>query len=575
MGRTQAVLHSDNTREEVLRTTQKKVSEPASPSQPREAGLGVDAPGADASAPPQHDTVVVALDSLLRVTSWNRAAERLYGIAAADVVGMPFGDYVSCDPRPAVRRRGRRRPTEAIGLVDGPATHVAHSGRMVAVRVSLVTCRRGGERHYLAVINDDTEYVELAASLRERLEFEMLLSELSARFNRLSEADVDGEIELWLGRLVEMLDVESSTFSELTGGGLTVTHSYAVAGVEPYPRGVVGDGALPWLVQEYSAGRLVTLSRIPDDLPAHAVNERRHLTEYGVKAGIGIPVSIAGSLVCVLAFGAMRRPRAWSKELISRLNLAADVFAHAIMRRQSKQRLQQKQQELAHLGRVASMGELASVIAHEIDQPLTAVVSNVEAVRHMLQAEVPDLGEAEEGLKEAVDSAMRISEIVKRERRLLRKSDEGLGLVDLNEVVREIELFVRAEARQFGAKVALELVPGLPVVPGNPVQLQQVALNLARNGLQAMKGQPAATRALTIRTTAGTAEVTLSVTDHGPPVPESLLQLMFEPFYTTKPEGLGMGLPISKSIVDGHGGHVRATRNQGRGLTVSVSIPRK
>jgi C4-dicarboxylate-specific signal transduction histidine kinase len=261
--------------------------------------------------------------------------------------------------------------------------------------------------------------------------------------------------------------------------------------------------------------------------------------------------------------------------LVSRLTLAGDVFANAIARREAKRRLEQKQQELAHVARVATMGELASVIAHEIDQPLTAVVSNVEAVRYMLHTDDPDLAEADEGLKEAIDSALRISEIVKRERRLLRKSAGPPGLVDLNEAVREIVLFVRAEARQFGAKVTLELVPGLPAVSGDFVQLQQVALNLARNGLHAMKGQPPASRELTIRTTPGNEDVTFSVTDSGPPVPQSLLERMFEPFYTTKAEGLGMGLPISKSIVEAHRGRLWATRNPGGGLTVSVSLPRK
>jgi signal transduction histidine kinase len=515
------------------------------------------------------------LDARLRVTSWNRAAERLYGISAGVVLGTSFGDHIRCQPHPPLDTRGRQSAPRAIGLVSGPAIHVV-KGHAIPVQVSLMSFRRrSGARYFLAVIKDDVERSELAASLREGLDFELFLSELSACFNRLSVEEVDGEIEAWLRRLVEMLGVDRSSFSQLTpGGGLKVTHAYAAPGFEPKPGGAE-DGALPWLVREFTAGRPVALSRIPDDLPENAVNERRYMTATGMKAGIGIPVSIAGSLVCVLCVGSLHGPHPWSPEVVSRLTLAGDVFANAVARRESKQRLEQKQQELAHVARVAAMGELASVIAHEIDQPLTAVVSNVEAVRYMLQAEEPDLDEAEEGLKEAIDSALRISEIVKRERRLLRKSGGPPGLVDLNEIIREIALFVRAEARQLGAKVALELVPGLPSISGDFVQLQQVALNLARNGLHAMKGQPPASRELTIRTMPGNERVTFSVTDSGPPVPQSLLERMFEPFYTTKAEGLGMGLPISKSIVDAHRGRMWATRNPGGGVTVSVSLPRK
>jgi PAS domain S-box-containing protein len=558
----------------IVRITQ-KVSESVGSRPPTGAAPPVGPPAVARGRSRRPANAVVALDAHLRVTAWNRAAERLYGLAAGEMLGTPFGEHVLCHPHPPIHRHGRRRPPDAIGLVSGAATHVVQ-GRSIRVQVSLMSFRRrGGARYFLAVIKDDAERLELAASLRERLDFEMLLSELSARFNRLSEDEVDGEIEAWLPRLVEMLGVDRSSFSELTpGGGLNVTHAYAAPGVVACPKGVADD-AFPWLVREFTAGRSVTLSRVPDDLPEQAVEERRYMTTAGMKASIGIPVSIAGSLVCVLTFGSRHGPRAWSQEVVSRLKLAGDVFAHAIVRRHAKRRLEQKQQELAHVARVAAMGELASVIAHEIDQPLTAVVSNVEAVRYMLQAEGPDLGEADEGLKEAIDSALRISEIVKRERRLLRKSGGPPGLVDLNEAVREIVLFVRAEARQLGTKLVLELVPGLPAVPGDFVQLQQVALNLARNGLHAMKGQPPASRELTIRTTPGNEEVILSVSDCGPPVPESLLERMFEPFYTTKAEGLGMGLPISRSIIEAHRGRIWAARNPGGGLTVSVSLPRK
>ena len=170
---------------------------------------------------------------------------------------------------------------------------------------------------------------------------------------------------------------------------------------------------------------------------------------------------------------------------------------------------------------------------------------------------------------------MRVSEIVQRERRLLRKSRDCLEPVDVNDAVREVELFIRAEAHQYGARVELDLLPGLPAVQGDRVQLQQVVLNLARNGLQAMRAQPGARRALSIRTASTTDEVTLSVTDGGGPVDESLLERMFEPFYTTKAEGLGMGLPISKSIVESLRGRIWATRNPGGGLTMHVSVPRR
>jgi len=529
----------------------------------------------------QSADAVVGMDAGQRVTSWNSAAEKLYRIAASDALGRPFSELVSCHPHAAGRpQESRHRLADAV-LVNGPASHRVRPGRWVPVWVTVVGVRNGhSATGYVLVIRDDTEHLLLTANLRDRLDFEMLLSEMSARFTGLSEDDVDGEIHLWLCRLVQMLGVDRSSFAELQpGGGLAVTHSYALPAVEAYPLGPVNQ-ALPWITSELAAGRAVILSR-PDDLPAHALEERRVMSEGGLKAAIAIPVSIGGSLVCVLTFGVFREERAWSSDVISRLHLAGEVFANAVARRQAKQKLVQKQQELAHVARVAAMGELASVIAHELDQPLTAVVSNAQAARNLLQAADPDLASADDALDDVIDSAMRVSEIVQRERRLLRKSrgvlEQGdLEQVDLNDALREVELFIRAEARQCGVRVTLELVPGLSPVPGSRVQLQQVALNLARNGLQAMAGQSAGAKELVIRTEAGTEEAVLSVTDSGPPVEESLLERMFEPFYTTKPDGLGMGLSISKSIiVDGHRGSIQTVRNTGAGVTVQVTLPRK
>jgi C4-dicarboxylate-specific signal transduction histidine kinase len=356
-------------------------------------------------------------------------------------------------------------------------------------------------------------------------------------------------------------------------GKIEVTHTYAAPGIEPFPKGVANP-VTPWMTEQFAAGRTVVLSNIPDDLPAAAIAEREYFLEAGLRAGIGIPIAVAGSLVCVLSFGMFRRRRAWPAELVSRLRLAGDMFANAIVRRNAKMQLEQKQHELTHVTRVAHIGELAAVIAHELDQPLTAIVSNAEAVRYMLQTG-GDMLEVDEALTDVVDCAMRVSEIVQRERRLLRKSHVSFEAVDLNEVVREIELFIHAEVRQARGRAVFELVPGIPLVDGDRVQLQQVILNLARNAVQAMRDEPCEKRELMIRTAAVSGEVTLSISDSGPPADEAKFKKMFEPFYTTKPGGLGMGLSISKSILDAHRGRIWADRNpSGRGITMNIAIPR-
>lgn len=532
---------------------------------------------------------VVVLDATLCVAAWSGAAAELYGISSAQSLGRPFTNHVSCHPQHAHPWKlgggsndalgGDDQPNfmlEAAGLIDGPATHVVPSGRRIPVHVTVLPLRLSpGRRLYVLVVRDDSEQARIAASLKARLDFEVLLPTLCARFSNLTEEDLDAEIELWLARLVVALDVDRGSFAQLEADGLlVVTHTYAAPGIAPYPRGPV-NASLPWMTQEFLAGRGVLMTRIPDDLPPHALEERRYFTEIGMKAGIGIPVMIGGFPVCVLTFGAFRQPRTWASDIVARLRIAGDAIANAVARRAAKRRLEEKQLELVHVGRVAAMGELASVIAHELDQPLTVIVSNAESVRNALRSDKPDLADADETLGEITDAAMRVSEIVRRERQLLRKGPPAAEPLDLNDAVREIELFIRGAARQFGARLTLELLPGLPAVCGDRVQLQQVVFNLTRNALQAMWVQPANVRTLTIGTESGTETVTLTIADSGPPADPLVLRRMFEPFYTTKPTGLGMGLAISRSIVDNHMGRIWATLNPLGGLTMHVSLPRK
>jgi PAS domain S-box-containing protein len=514
---------------------------------------------------------VVALNADLQITHWNDAAEKVYALTSDTVVGRLFSDVVSS--RSNSQDPAQRDELSPEGPRQGRVIHSTQAGRQIPVGVSLLTSPEEAEHRYVLIVHDESDFDRFGRRFEERLAFERFRADLSTRFCCVAEEEIDGEIEVWLGRLVDILKVGRSSFLEVTpSGGIVVTHSFGAGGIKPFPKGLV-DLKMPWVVKQFKARRNVVLNRIPGDLPEHAIEERRIMTESGMSAGIGIPISISDSLVCVLTFAAFDGPRDWPEDLIAPLRLVAEVFANAIVRKQAKQRMDKKQQELAHLGRVAVMGELASAIAHEIDQPLTAVISNAQAIHYLLEGEQADLTEARGALDDVIDGAMRISELVRRERRLLRKAAVNIAPQDINEVVREIGLFIQAEARQDEAKVLLELTPDLPPVMADRIQLQQVILNLARNGLQAMIGQPRETRVLRIRSAATSDVVTLAVTDAGPPLDDEHFEKMFEPFFTTKPTGLGMGLSISKSIVENHRGRISATRHLEGGLTMQIELP--
>src|SRR4051794_33277143 len=214
-----------------------RASPPISPWQ-AEPGLAVDA--------------VIVVDADLRVVAWDGNATELYGIPADESQGLAFTDHVSCYPccshtpldRCAWRNGDFDDPDytlEEAGLVDGPAMHVVGSGRRIPVRVSVLTIHpSSGERLHVLVVKDDTAHLGLAASLQARLDFEMLLSELCARFSNVSEEELDAEIELWLARLAAAMEVDRSSFAELRSDGLlVVTHAYAAPGLVAHPLGPV------------------------------------------------------------------------------------------------------------------------------------------------------------------------------------------------------------------------------------------------------------------------------------------------------------------------------------------------
>jgi signal transduction histidine kinase len=229
--------------------------------------------------------------------------------------------------------------------------------------------------------------------------------------------------------------------------------------------------------------------------------------------------------------------------------------------------------ELAHVTRVATLGELAAALAHELNQPMTAILSNAQATRRMLAAG-RDAFAIDEAIGDIVEGAGRAREIIQRLRALIRRGEVALEALDLNQVLREIEPIARLDAESNGVDLVLSLSDDLPGVSGDRVQLQQVVLNLVHNATEAMSAETAPEGRIEIETAAdesGGARVT--VLDTGPGLDDETLAGIFRPFFTTKPDGLGMGLTICATIVDAHGGTISAERNPDRGLTVTFTIP--
>jgi PAS domain S-box-containing protein len=243
-------------------------------------------------------------------------------------------------------------------------------------------------------------------------------------------------------------------------------------------------------------------------------------------------------------------------------------------RKQTEQALQNATAELAHMARVTTMGELAASIAHEINQPLAAIVNNANASSRLLASEPPDLDEVRVALADIAEAGTRAGEIISRIRAFLKKAVPAKTRVDINQVIREVLAVTPGELDKHQGSVRTELLPGLAPVQGDRIQLQQVILNLIVNGIDAMTSVTDRPRVLLVRSQPQeSGGVLVSVQDSGAGLDPKNIGHLFDPFFTTKPEGMGMGLPISRSIVETHGGRLWLTPNDGQGVTFQFTLP--
>ena len=243
-------------------------------------------------------------------------------------------------------------------------------------------------------------------------------------------------------------------------------------------------------------------------------------------------------------------------------------------RKQAESDLQHNRQELAHLTRISTMGELAASLAHELNQPLTAILSNAQAAQRFMTANPADLEEVREILKDIVQDDSRASEVIQRMRALVKKEDVAFVPLDLGEVIRDVARLVHSDAGLLNVHIALELNFGLPSVRGDRVQLQQVVLNLMLNAFDAMKDCPVNERRVVLQAQEDGARMTrVAVRDRGLGIRNDKLEEIFQPFYTTKRDGLGMGLSISRSIIQDHGGRLWVENNSDRGATFYFTVP--
>jgi PAS domain S-box-containing protein len=257
-----------------------------------------------------------------------------------------------------------------------------------------------------------------------------------------------------------------------------------------------------------------------------------------------------------------------SGELVEVVGTNVDVTE----RKCAEEALRQAQADLAHVNRVTTMGELAASLAHEIKQPIAAAVTNARTCLRWLRRDCPNLEEAGEAASRIVKDVTRASDIISSISMLFKKGASQRELVDVNELIREMIVLLRSEANRYSISILTELAEALPKVMADRVRLQQVFMNLMLNGIDAMKGTTARGE-LTIKSEPGDGQLLISVSDIGVGLPPEQTEQIFQAFFTTKDNGTGMGLPISRSIIESHGGQLWAADHSARGATFQFTLP--
>jgi signal transduction histidine kinase len=399
----------------------------------------------------------------------------------------------------------------------------------------------------------DRKRMEL--SLADRLRFQRLLTHLSARLGNTRAADFDREIHGALGRIVDFAAVDHATIVEFTDRA-GERRSWAIG--EPLDR-----ERWLWLMDRVRAGEDVRVSQpqeAPDDVAAS-------------RSQVAVPLRAGGNVLGALVLAADVGGRVWPDAFMEQFRLLGEVIANALATAKAERESAHLRQQLAHIGRVSALGELTGSLAHELNQPLTAILNNAEVAQQHLEAEVIDVAKLRDILSDIVADDKRAAGVIRRLRMMLKKGELEHVPLDVNDVVREVTNLVRNDTILRDIPVHLHLAAGLPTVRGDRAQLQQVVLNMVLNGLEATSGSNDRARGLVIRTVTEGNDVVVAVEDSGTGIDSADLDRLFEPLYTTKPEGLGMGLAIARTIVGAHGGELRASNNAGGGATFAFTLP--
>ena len=467
-----------------------------------------------------HDAILVR-DPASKIVFWNRGAERMYGWTREEAKGEITHTFLqTAFPRSFEETEAELR---GEGYWEGELVHTTRDGSrlVVASRQVLQRDQSGNPVAILEINNDITERRRAEDAVREQA------SLLNLTHDTVFVRDMNDVITYW-----------NRGAEELYG----------------------------WTKEE-AIGQ-ISHQLMQTIFPAPLEDINKELLGTGRWEGELTHTKRDGTQVTVASRWALQRDEQGQPVAILETN--NDITE----RKRAEEALQKSQAELAHVTRVTTLGELTASIAHEVNQPLAAVVTNGNACLRWLARQPPNLLEAQQAVERIIKDGHRASEVIGRIRTLVKKAPQRKDRVDINDIIYEVVALAQSELQRNRVSLVTQVSDGLPLVLGDRIQLQQVILNLILNGIEAMSRSKEEPRELVINAGKDDSNgLLVAVRDSGIGLESANLEQLFDAFYTTKPDGMGMGLAISRSIIEAHGGRLWATANSPHGAVFQFTLP--
>ena len=410
---------------------------------------------------------------------------------------------------------------------------------------------------------------------REIERFELLVDEMSAVMTRTPAHAVDGEIETWLGKICEALGLDRSGIYErdTPHDSVRTTHTWKRPKIPPSPRDFDPEKFLKTTTDWVLAGNRIVFSS-PSEIPAELADARRFVERYGPKASAVIPMWAGNRVIGGASFGKFRAAREWTPKVLEQLTLAVRLLGGAIERKQAEAERRATLAQLRTASRRNMMSELVASLAHEINQPLGAILSNLGGLARLLSRKNPEPAMALAAVNNAIEDTKRAAEIIRRVRFMFKAHSEHNTVIGIRALIAEVVQMMVSEAAMRDISVRIEVPPSVQHIVGDRVQLQQCIMNLLLNAFDAISEAKSDHREVTIKVAPEKmGSISVGVSDTGAGIDPAVADRLFEPFVTTKSNGMGLGLLVTRSIVENHGGKIWAAPNPDCGTTFTFTLP--